>query len=142
MSMERRTFVTGSAALTALTAATSMAEWSNALAAASLGPLLDAWTGPHGGYPPFDKVTVAAMKPAILKGMALQRAEIQAIASSKAAPTFENTLAALEESGRPLTRASRLFTIWTSTLNDQAMQKVEAEMNPVFAAFGDELVQN
>ncbi len=140
--MERRTFVTGSAALAALTAATGMAEWSSALAAASLGPMLDDWTGPHGGYPPFNKVTVAAMKPAILKGMELQRAEIKAIASSKAAPTFENTLAALEESGRPLTRVSRLFNIWTSTLNDQAMQKVEAEMNPVFAAFGDELVQN
>ncbi len=140
--MERRTFMTGSAALAALTAATGMAEWSDALAAASLGPMLDDWTGPHGGYPPFNKVTVAAMKPAILKGMDLQRAEIKAIASSKAPPTFENTLAALEESGRPLTRVSRLFNIWTSTLNDQAMQKVEAEMNPVFAAFGDELVQN
>ena len=140
--MERRTFVKGSAALAILTGSTGMSKWSSAMAAVSYGPMLDDWTGPHGGYPPFDKVTVAGMKPAILKGMDLQRVEINAIASSKAPPTFKNTLAALEDAGRPLTRVSRLFNIWTSTLDDKVMQSVETEMNPVFAAFGDELVQN
>jgi peptidyl-dipeptidase Dcp len=140
--MERRTFVQGSAALTLLMGATGMAKWSSATATDSLGPMLDDWTGAHGGYPPFDKVTVDGMKPAILKGMDLQRAEVNAIANSTAPATFENTLAALEDAGRPLKRVTGLFNIWISTLDDKAMQKVEAEMNPVFAAFGDELVQN
>lgn len=140
--MKRRTFIKGSAALAAITGCAPTTIWSSANAATSYGPMLDDWTGAHGGYPPFDKVTVAGMKPAILKGMDLQRAEVSAIAGSKVPPTFENTLGALEDSGRPLARVSRLFGIWTSTLDDAEMRKVESEMTPVFAAFGDELVQN
>jgi peptidyl-dipeptidase Dcp len=108
----------------------------------SYGPLLDEWTGPHGGFPLFDKVTVGAMKPALEKGMALERAEIELIAANTAPATFENTLVALEDAGRHFGRASRLFGIWTSTLNDPAMRAVEAEMQPVLAAFNDEIVQN
>ena len=93
-------------------------------------PMLDDWTGPHGGYPPFDKVTVAGMEPALMKGMDPERAEIKAIAGNQAEPTFVNTLAALEDAGRPFTRATRLFDIWTSTLNSPDMQEVEAKMSP------------
>lgn len=109
---------------------------------AALGPMLDLWTGDHGGFPPLNQVTVDGFEPAILKGMDLNRAEIKAIVNSKAAPTFDNTLAALEDSGRPLNRVSRLFGIWTSTLDDEPMQKVEEKMSPKFAAFNDEIIQN
>ena len=105
-------------------------------------PLLDAWTGPHGGSPRFDMVQVDAFKPAMMKGMDLNRVEIAAIAGNRAAPNFENTFAALDNAGRPFGRATQIFQIYTSTMNDKRTQAVETEMAPVLSAFGDEIVQN
>ena len=105
-------------------------------------PLLAPWSGPHNGAPPFDKVKVADFKPALMTGMAEQRAEIAAIVANPAPPKFENTISALEDSGRPLDRVDALFGVWTSTLNDKPMQAMEQEMAPVLAAFEDEVIQN
>src|SRR3954462_5927697 len=73
---------------------------------AATNPLLAIWLGPYGGVPPFDKARVEHLKPALIAGMDQQLAEIEQIAANPAAPTFENTLAALERSGRALDRAS------------------------------------
>ncbi|MDB5482672.1 MAG: Dipeptidyl carboxypeptidase Dcp [Caulobacteraceae bacterium] len=105
-------------------------------------PLLAPWTGPHNGAPPFDRVAVGDFTPALVVAMAENRAEITAIAGNMAPATFANTIAALENSGRTLNRVSAIFNVWTSTLNDPAMQAVEQEMAPVLAAFEDEVVQN
>src|SRR6185436_21056106 len=105
-------------------------------------PLLAPYGGPYGGVPAFDKVKPAEFKPSILKAMDAQRKEIAAITAVKAAPTFDNTIAALEDSGRPLTRATTLFGIYTSVMADKEMQAVEKEMAPILAAYGDEIVQN
>jgi len=105
-------------------------------------PLLAPWTGPHGGFPRFDKFKVAELKPSLLKAMELNRAEIAEIASAKAPATFANTIAALESSGRPLNRASAVFGVYRSTMNDEVMQQIESEMSPLFAAFQDEITQN
>jgi peptidyl-dipeptidase Dcp len=104
--------------------------------------LLAPWTGPHFGAPPFDAVRVEDFEPALMAGMAEQRAEIAAIAQNPDAPTFENTIAALERSGRALARAGTMYGVWASTLNDKAMQSVEQAMSPIFAAFDDEVIQN
>ncbi|MDB4956856.1 MAG: Dipeptidyl carboxypeptidase Dcp [Myxococcales bacterium] len=105
-------------------------------------PLLSPWTGAHGGFPRFDKIAAKDIKPALMKGMDLNRTEIAAIATAKDAATFENTIAALEDGGRPFGRASAVFNIFTSTMNDKDMQAVEAEMAPILSAFGDEITQN
>ena len=105
-------------------------------------PLLAPWTGPYGGVPPFDKIKVKDFKIALLKGMELGRKEIQAIADTKDAPTFDNTLVALEDSTRPFNRAGTMFGTYTSTMNNKAMQAVEKEMAPKLAAFADEITQN
>jgi len=105
-------------------------------------PMLAPWTGPHNGAPPFDKVKVEDFKPALMAAMAQQRAEVVAIAANPAPPSFANTIAALEDSGRPLNRVGALFGVWTSTLNDKPMQAVEQEMAPILAAFEDEVIQN
>src|SRR5256885_1853414 len=73
--------------------------------------------------------------------MESKRLEIAAIAGNSAAPDFENTLAALDNSGRPFGRATRIFRIYTLTMNDQSMQAVETELAPVLSAFDDEIVQ-
>lgn len=105
-------------------------------------PLLAAWTGPHGGFPRFDKIKVANIKPSLMKAMELNRAEIAAIASAKEPATFANTIAVLENSGRELTRGGNLFNVYRSTMSDKAVQALELELAPIYAAFQDEIVQN
>jgi peptidyl-dipeptidase Dcp len=104
--------------------------------------LLEAWVGPQGGVPPFDKVKVGQFKPAMLAAMELQRKEIAQLCANPALPTFENTIAALEASGRDYTRVSTVFGVWSSSMNDDAFAAVERELAPVQAAFADELTQN
>lgn len=104
--------------------------------------LLAPWSGPYGGVPPFDRAKVEDFKPALLEGIAANRAEIAAIADNPAAATFENTIAALEDAGRALNRVGMIYGVFASTLSSKAMQAVEMEMAPVLAAFSDEVTQN
>ena len=105
-------------------------------------PLLAPWTGPYGGVPPFDKVKVEQFKPALEASMAEALAEIDTIASDPAPPTFANTIAALEGTGRTLDRVSNVFGIYSSTMSTPDFQKVEEEMAPRLAAFSDQITQN
>src|SRR6266446_3255248 len=63
-------------------------------------PLLAQWEGPYGGVPPFDKVQVNLFKPALSAAMSENLAEVDKIANDSAAPTFENTIVALERAGQ------------------------------------------
>jgi peptidyl-dipeptidase Dcp len=140
--MKRRAFLFASACSAVLLAFRKQLSFAKGEPAVKLEPLLAPYPGGNGGMPPFDKIKVADFKPALLKGMDLQRAEIAAIADSKDAATFDNTIAALEDSGRPFNRAATIMSIYTSTMNGKEMQAVEQEMSPVLAAFGDEVTQN
>ena len=113
-----------------------------ATAQGAQAPILSPWTGPHGGVPAFDKIKVADFKPALEVAMAENLAEVAAIANNPQAPTFENTIAALERSGQTLTRVSTAYDIWSSTLNDAAFSAVETEMAPKLAGFYDQISQN
>src|SRR5688572_22654672 len=75
-------------------------------------PLLVEWAGPYGGIPPFDKVKVTDFKPALEVGMAENLSEVEKIANDPASPTFENTIAALERTGKTLSRVSTIYGIW------------------------------
>lgn len=110
--------------------------------APATNPLLEAWTGPYGGVPPFDKVKIADFKPAMTAAMAEQLAEIDAIANSKEPPTFKNTIAAMERSGQALDRVSAVYDIWTSNLNSKELEPIETEIEPLRAAHGDKITQN
>ncbi len=142
--MKRRSFLAGAAATAALSVATPTVALAakKAKKGKALGPLLDTWTGPYGGIPSFDKIKTADFKPAMMRGMDLLRAEMNAITANKAAPTFENTIVPWEDAGRPFGRASTMFGVYTSTMNDKPMQKIEEEMSPVLSAFGSEIIQN
>jgi peptidyl-dipeptidase Dcp len=113
-----------------------------AAAAAADNPLLQPWRGPHGGVPPFDKVKVEQFKPALEAGMAAQLAEIDAIVKTTGAPTFDNTIAALERSGRTLDRVTTVYNLYSNNLSTSDFQKVEEEMEPKLAAFSDQITQN
>lgn len=108
----------------------------------ALDALLSPWTGPHGGFPRFDAVEIANIKPAIHKAMDINRAEIAAIVASSEAATFNNTIAALEDAGRAFRRATSLFYVYRGTMSDKTVQALEEELAPVLAAFGDEVIQN
>lgn len=108
----------------------------------SLGPLLAPWTGPLGGVPPFNRVRVAEIAPALAQAMAMCRAEIDAIANNPAMPSFENTLAALEATGAPMDRVLTLFWVYTSTLSDETVRALERAVTPQLAAFRDQTLQN
>jgi peptidyl-dipeptidase Dcp len=105
-------------------------------------PLLARWTGPYGGFPAFDEVRVEGFRPALEAAMAGQLAETERIASAADPPGFENTLAALERSGRALDRVTSLYGVWSSTMSSPEFQAVEREMAPRLAAFHDRITQN
>jgi|CoawatStandDraft_6_1074263.scaffolds.fasta_scaffold03996_2 peptidyl-dipeptidase Dcp len=87
--------------------------------------------------PPFDKIKDTDYQPAIIAGMAQQRAEIRAIDANPAAPTFANTIAALEKSGRLLERASNAFSAVTGANTNDTLQAAETALAPKFAAHAD-----
>jgi peptidyl-dipeptidase Dcp len=126
------------AAGTTAMAANTLTEQQIKLAA----PLVAPWSGPYGGVPPFEKVKTDMLAPALEVGMARNLAEIERIAANPAAPTFDNTIAELERSGRELSRAATVYNIFSSTMNDDAVQAVEREMEPKLAAFFDQVTQN
>jgi peptidyl-dipeptidase Dcp len=135
--VQRRTFLASAAAtgvVAALSPSVSMAQATN--------PLLQKWTGPYGGVPAFDKVKVDQFKPALEAAMAKNLAEIDAITASKAAPTFENTIVALEDAGRGLNDVQTYYYIWGSNMSTPEFQKVEEEMDPKLSAHYDKINQN
>ena len=104
--------------------------------------LLDRWSGPYGGVPPLGQIKVAYFKPALEASMDANRKEIAAIVAQSAPPTFENTIAPLEDSGRSFNDVNTIFGIFSSAMSDEAFQAVEREMAPKLAAFADEIIQN
>lgn len=113
----------------------------NAPAAASAAlpatnPFAQASTRPFEA-PPFDRIKSTDYAPALLAGMAAQRAEINAITRARSAPTFENTIAAMERSGRLLERASLAFSGVVGANTDDTLQKTQADLAPAFAAHQD-----
>lgn len=105
-------------------------------------PLLASWEGPYGGVPPFDKVQVALFKPALEAAMNENLTDIDKIANDSAAPTFENTIVAMERAGQTLDRVSTLYGVWGSTMAGPEFQAVQREMAPKLAAFSDKITQN
>ncbi|MEC8533795.1 MAG: M3 family metallopeptidase, partial [Pseudomonadota bacterium] len=110
--------------------------------AAPKAELLQPWTGPYDGVPPFDKVTPAKLREAMLEGIELQRADIAAIANNPEAPTFANTMTALELAGEPLDRASNLYGVMTSNIGGEAYDAVDTELSPILSAASDEITFN
>ncbi|MGA7139491.1 MAG: peptidyl-dipeptidase Dcp [Terriglobales bacterium] len=87
--------------------------------------------------PPFDKIKDEDFQPAIEAGMAQQQAEVEVIANNPDAPTFENTLVALEKSGQLLTRVLAVFGGVTGANTNDTLQKVKTIEAPKLAAQED-----
>ena len=111
-------------------------------ARAATNPFFDSeWQTPYGA-PPFERVTIAHYAPALDVGMATEKSEIAAIANAAEAPTFANTIEALERAGADLERtAAVFFNLAGSNTNDQ-MQAIRTDYAPKLSQHSDEIYLN
>jgi peptidyl-dipeptidase Dcp len=104
-------------------------------------PLLQDWTAPF-GVPPFEAVEPSHYLPAFEAAIAEQRREIEAIAADPALPGFDNTIAALERSGRRLRLVSAAFFNLCGTDGNAATEAIEREIAPVLARHRNAILMN
>ena len=116
------------------------AEVARLTAEADKNVLLAPWSGPYGGVPPWDEVKSDRFSPVLATGVALRAAEVAVIANNPESPTFANTFVPLEDAGRHLDRALRLFSVLRSSLNTKDVQAVDKEWSPKLAAADDAIV--
>jgi len=107
-----------------------------AAAAAAPSPFAQDSTLPF-NLPPFDKIQESDFAPGFEQGMAEQRKEVDVIAHNAEAPGFDNTIIALERSGRLLGRVSQTFFNLTSSNTSDTLDKVQADMAPKLSAHQD-----
>ena len=105
-------------------------------------PLLAQWSGPYGGVPAFDRMDLDDLKPALESSMATTLDEVDAIAQNPDPPTFENTIAALERSGRQIDRVGRYWGVWNANLSTPEFREIQQEMVPKLAQFSSAITQN
>jgi len=101
--------------------------------------LLAEWTGFSGGVPPWDKVKVGDFPAAFAFAINEQRREVRAIADNPEAPTFVNTIEAMERSGQRLGRVGSIFGVYTDNLSTPEVQALDKEWSPKFSAANDEI---
>jgi len=93
-------------------------------------------------YPAFDKIHNEDFAPAFEAGMRQQALEIDAIANNKAAPTFDNTIVAMERSGQLLNRVSTVFSSLVGANTNPALDALDKELAPKLAAHSDRIRLN
>ncbi|HEY7997387.1 MAG TPA: M3 family metallopeptidase, partial [Pseudolabrys sp.] len=95
-------------------------------------PLLADWTGPF-GLLPLGAIAPEHFRPAFDRALVRHRAEIDAIAGEPAAPSFGNTIEALERAGRDLDRVSNVFFVLAGADTSDAIEAVERDISPLLA---------
>lgn len=98
-------------------------------------PLMQPWAGVH-GLPPFADIEPGHFKPAFEAALTQHRAEIDAIAQQAELPTFANTVAAFDATGRQLTRLEHLFYTLAASATSPALQAVQRDMAAPLAEHG------
>ena len=104
--------------------------------------LLAEWTGPHGGVPAFDRMELGQLEPATKAAMDQHLAELDAIAADPAPPTFENTIVAMERSGRAYQRVETYYGIWSSNLSTPEFREIDERLAPLDSEYRSKIVQN
>ena len=94
------------------------------------------------GAPEFAKYESTHYEPAFMEGFAEQRAEIDAIVANPEAPTFDNTIAALERSGKKLAKATGVFFNLNETDADDVMREAEKRLSPLFTEHSAYMTMN
>ena len=104
--------------------------------------LLQQWKGPFNGVPAFDKMKIEDIKEAMETGMALNLKDIDAIANNTEAPTFENTIAEMERSGKVLNDVFTYYGIFRSNMSTPKFRDIESELAPKLSEYRSKINQN
>jgi len=104
-------------------------------------PLLTEFKTPF-GVPPFDKIELDDYMPAFKEGIAQQQKEVEEIVKQKAAPDFENTIVALDQSGDLLRKVSAIFYGLNSANTNDEMQALSRELSPLLSKNSDDIRMN
>ena len=107
----------------------------------SVNPFLSEYTTPY-GVPPFDLIKLEHYKPAFIQGIDEEAKEVAAIVDQKAAADFENTIAALDQSGKLLRRVSSVFYGQNSANTTDEMQTLSRELSPLLSKHSDDINLN
>ncbi len=106
-----------------------------------MNALLTDWTGPY-GLPPFERITDADFAPAFETALTQARASIAVIAGNPEAPTFDNTIAALERAETLLGRVGGVFWNVSGADSNPAREALEVKLAPKLSAYSSELTSN
>lgn len=104
-------------------------------------PFFSEFQSPYGA-PDFDRIQLADYEPAFLKGIEQQNQEIKAIVENPEAPTFENTIVALDNSGEILNRVSGVFFALTSADTNDELMALESKIAPMLSEHSDNIYLN
>jgi len=104
-------------------------------------PFLETYKNKYGA-PPFDKIKNEHYMPAFKEGIKKHAEEVNAIADNKEAPTFDNTIAALDFSGELLKKVSSVFFNLYSCNTNDGMEKIATEITPVLSDHNDNIYLN
>ncbi|MEX1369401.1 MAG: M3 family peptidase, partial [Nannocystaceae bacterium] len=141
-----RTKITTLAAITLLSLGsctkTTEGETNPPSQAVSDNALLAEWTGPYGGVPAFDRMDLALLEPAMVEGMQLHLAELDAIAADPKPPTFDNTIVAMERAGEAFRRVEVYQGIWSSNLSTPEFRQVQERLAQLESEYRSKIVQN
>lgn len=107
----------------------------------SANPLFNEFDAPF-GIAPFSEITIEDYREGLLKGMEEQKAEIEAIVTNPEEPTFENTIVALDQSGKLLRKVRGVFSPLSSSNSTDEMRAFEKELSPLFSAHSDDINLN
>ena len=98
----------------------------------SANPFANDWTTPFGA-PPFASIRPEHFRPAYDAALALNRAEIDAIATNPAPPTFANVIEAMERAGSAVDRISSVFWNLSGTMSDEPIREIERDLSPILS---------
>ena len=129
------------AALGALLLPVALSTPNDMIAQTRQNPFMVPYETPF-GIPPFEQISYEDYMPAIEKGIADKRAEIEAIANNPATPTFDNTILAMEKSGDLLQRVMLVFGALDETDNNEQMLAISEKAYPMVSAASDEIMMN
>ncbi|UPT69283.1 MAG: M3 family metallopeptidase [Flavobacterium sp. JAD_PAG50586_2] len=100
------------------------------------------WSGPYGGVPAFTDYKLKDLKPAIEAAIQEKLNEIDKIANNPSPATFDNTIVALEKTGKKLNQMYAVFGIYSANMNSPEFEPIETEMTPKFSELNNRYYQN
>lgn len=104
-------------------------------------PFFEQWSTPY-GVPPFESIKAYHYEPAFERAMSLHNEEIAAIVAQSEQPTFENTIAAMDRSGRMLSDVANVFGMICAAETNEQLQELEGKIMPQLAVHNDAILMN